>query len=80
MGMFDSVYYTCTCGNEVEWQSKADECMLKIYVPEAVPMRIAADINGQVEKCKCGKEYVINGAYLPERVAMLVTVIGRVEG
>lgn len=72
MGMFDSVFYRCECGSDVEWQSKQDECYLKVYSPSNVPSRIAHDINGETQRCKCGRKYTIHGAYLPERVAMVV--------
>jgi hypothetical protein len=73
MGMFDSVYHKCECGGDVEWQSKADECVLAVYPPCSVPITIANDINEQEEKCpKCDKKYKIHGCYLPENVAMVV--------
>lgn len=56
MGMFDSVYAKCPkCGESVEFQSKADECAGAVYnVPGEVPARIAVNINGGAQWCKCG--------------------------
>lgn len=61
MGMFDSVYHLCKCGDFVEWQSKVGNCMLGSYNKELVPVGIAKDINNKIEKCiKCGRTYIIS--------------------
>ena len=73
MGMFDSVYAKCSCGSELEWQSKAGECMLRVYSSNAVPSNIAADINDEIEECiKCGKRYKITGCPMPPFINMNV--------
>ena len=54
MGMFDSVMVKCPeCGEEIEFQSKAGECLCEVYPEENVPVVVAADISG--EKCVCHK-------------------------
>lgn len=76
MGMFDSVIHICSCGGVIEWQSKADECVLAKYRPTEVPVKIANEINGTIEKCnKCGKEYEISGWGLPQEIEMHVKEI-----
>lgn len=61
MGMFDSVYFKCpNCGEEIEEQSKAGECILHNYDPDSVPYEIAINLNNEKSKCyECGKEFVI---------------------
>lgn len=56
MGLFDSVYVDCPrCGNSIEFQSKAGECVMASYRPSAMPAVIAADLSGQSEWCAdCG--------------------------
>ena len=57
MGMFDSVIAKCPdCGGRVEFQSKAGDCSLAEYTPDNVPLKIMADIDGEVSSCqKCGR-------------------------
>ena len=58
--MFDSVIAQCTCGRELEFQSKAGQRTLARYIPKQVPPEIAIDIEGDVEWCtKCDKAFVI---------------------
>ena len=73
--MLDSVIYKCECGKEVEWQSKADDCVLANYSNMDVPVTIANDINGEIQKCKCGRYYKISGCALPQRIGMKVTLV-----
>ena len=57
MGMFDSVYTRCPqCGkDEVEFQSKAGDCMLAHYTLYTVPAPILADIVSSIGHCHaCG--------------------------
>ena len=62
MGMFDSVYVTCSCGSDVEFQSKSGACACASYTLENAPFAIAADIIGSISKCgKCGDEIAIHG-------------------
>lgn len=57
MGMFDSVIVECPkCQGELEYQSKAGECLLHRYPIDAVPMEIAADIDGEWDYCETCKE------------------------
>lgn len=53
MRMFDSIYMPCpNCGADIEWQSKAGECLLHAYrIANPMPSAILLDINGQVEQC-----------------------------
>lgn len=56
MGMFDSVYVFCpNCGDEVEFQSKAGECVTEEYYLHNMPAEIAKDICGDSLVCSCGK-------------------------
>ena len=55
MGVFDSVMIRCFCGEEVEFQSKAGECLLETFKIRNVPPAIAVDLDGKTERCKCGK-------------------------
>ena len=62
MGMFDSLYVTCKCGEDVEFQSKAGECALREYRITDVPPVIAGDLIGQCETCRrCGCHITIRG-------------------
>lgn len=72
MGMFDSVWFKCPkCGNQVEKQSKAGECVLKNISPDDVPVDIAVDINGDILCCEeCDKTFTI--FVWPERVPQTV--------
>lgn len=63
MGMFDSLYVPCACGEEVEFQSKAGDCALERYTLSNCPPRIAGDLIGQSQTCRCGKsEIILRGA------------------
>lgn len=57
MGCYDSVWFKCPgCGARVEAQSKAGECNMEDIEHTAVPVQIAADLNGQEVCCpNCGK-------------------------
>jgi transcription elongation factor Elf1 len=62
MGSFDSVVVACPkCTSEIEIQSKAGACILKVYNFDNVPKRIARSIEGGVEKCdECGTKFKID--------------------
>jgi hypothetical protein len=77
MGLFDSVWHDCTCGESVEFQSKAlPDCYLRSFPLEAVPIEIAHEINGEIKKCKCGKEWQITASFqIPETVQMKCTLM-----
>jgi len=65
MGMFDSVWVKCPyCGDRVEFQSKAGQCLCNHYVINNVPAPIAADIIGAVETCdNCKNNVVLKGTF-----------------
>lgn len=75
MGMFDSVYATCPkCNKEVEFQSKAGECLLNRYSVDSVPPEIARSIDGDSEACeKCGEVLTIKITAPIQRVKMTVS-------
>ena len=59
MGMFDRVWVSCPkCGAQVEFQSKAGECILKDYTLNDVPPEIREDIVGEMEFCENCEEVV----------------------
>lgn len=60
MGMYDEIGIRCpSCGHVVVFQSKAGECVLEQYEQDAVPVAIAADIEGDSWSCPgCGKRVV----------------------
>jgi hypothetical protein len=62
MGMFDSLYVDCTCGKQVEFQSKSGECSLARYTVDNCPHAIAADLIGQWRYCDCGNVLTLRGA------------------
>jgi len=76
MGVFDSVWAKCpNCGEPVEFQSKAADCVLADYELHSVPAAIAVDIDGETEVCKgCGTivEIGYNGT---SNVQMFVTTV-----
>jgi hypothetical protein len=61
MGMFDSLRVPCPCGEEVEFQSKAGDCRCRDYNLYDCPPKIAADLIGESERCKCGRSVTIEG-------------------
>ena len=73
MGVYDSVIVECpNCGYDVEFQSKAGECGLKVYYPSSVPIAIAVDLNGDTERCLyCNKYYTLKSLIYIDRVPML---------
>lgn len=72
MGMFDSVFAACpSCGELVEFQSKAGPCDLKRYLASSVPAVIAMDLMGERENCrKCGGTVSLMWPQVPDRVRM----------
>jgi hypothetical protein len=62
MGMFDSLYVDCKCGEKVEFQSKRGDCALHEYSLQDCPPNIAGDLVGQSERCKCGCVITLRGA------------------
>jgi hypothetical protein len=61
MGMFDSVYFQCSmCGERIEEQSKAGECLCRDINSNEVPVVIAMNILENCIQCSvCGEKYVI---------------------
>lgn len=73
MGMFDSAFAPCPmCGEMVEFQSKAGECLLRRYHMGSVPPEIAKDIDGNSRSCQCGYTVTIRLARPIERAQMQV--------
>lgn len=62
MGMFDSVNIVCpNCASEVEFQSKAGDCVLDVFNASTVPDIIAADLVGESQVCRhCGATVVLS--------------------
>lgn len=56
MGMFDSVLVKCPeCNKDIEFQSKADECMCRTYSISNAPNSIKGDLHGETQICDtCG--------------------------
>lgn len=75
MGMFDSVWAECPkCHRQVEFQSKAGNCLLEDYTLDKVPLIIADDLVGKSRHCECGAVCTI-GPHIAEtvRVPMYTT-------
>lgn len=52
MGLYDSVWVHCTnCGERIEFQSKAGECILAQYTLDETPCGILIDIDGDYTFC-----------------------------
>jgi hypothetical protein len=66
MGLFDSLYVDCPCGQEIEFQSKADpDRYCRRFSLADCPANIAGDLIGDSEKCsKCGRYATIRGAVM----------------
>jgi hypothetical protein len=43
-----------SCGEDVEFQSKAGECCMRTFYHDNVPIAVALDIDGDVKQCECG--------------------------
>ena len=73
MGMFDSVVTRCPkCHGDIEYQSKAGDCLLRTYDLDDVPVAIGIDINGDVSCCNdCGESYKILVQGLPPRTVRM---------
>jgi len=57
MGMFDRIWITCpNCQKDVEFKSKAGECVLHDYNELTITPGIADDIKNDAEMCEnCGE-------------------------
>lgn len=63
MGIFDSLYVVCRCGEEVEFQSKADDdAYCRRFDLTNCPPVIAADLIGDSKDCQCGRTITIQGS------------------
>ena len=66
MGCFDSVYVTCPyCRQEVEIQSKADACGMRVYSEKDlnIPELIVNDIAGENNCYHCNKNFILGLEY-----------------
>lgn len=71
--MFDSVIARCpSCGEKVEFQSKAGKCALSVYSRQSVPKVIALDLDEATEYCICGEPVVLQYRGKDELVRMEV--------
>ena len=60
MGVYDSVTVACPqCQRDLEFQSKAGDCMLSKYTIKEVPWDIAMDLDGESIRCGCGNYVVL---------------------
>ena len=59
MGMFDTVTAECLeCSGRIQFQSKADDCVLADYSEDSMPFSIARDIHNRLEFCEsCGESF-----------------------
>lgn len=73
MGMFDRVWVDCPkCGQEVEFQSKAGECVLMDYTLETAPPNVQVDLIGDNSQCnKCG--HVVGIRFAPRPPLVVAT-------
>ncbi len=83
MGLYDSVWMPCKkCGHEIDFQSKAGDCLMYDYKPTGIPYLIAREIHesGYVSRCReCGERFraMITPGSLEDVVSR--TVPGSVE-
>jgi len=58
MGCFDSLLVKCKkCGEELEFQSKADECWQREFTLSTCPPKIIVDLDGEIQECgNCGTQ------------------------
>jgi hypothetical protein len=56
MGCFDSLLVRCKkCGEELEFQSKADACCQREFTLSTCPPKIITDLDGEIQECdNCG--------------------------
>ena len=56
MGMFDSLIVQCPeCGKDIDFQSKAGDCVLEVYGLDNCPASILGDLANESETCECGR-------------------------
>lgn len=59
MGLYDSLYWRCGCGQLLEWQSKSGECSMTGYHLGNLPADVAGGLADDVQRCEnCGREYI----------------------
>lgn len=63
MGMFDTYTVKCFCGQSVEFQSKAGDCMMRDYsIDNPPPPIVAGDLINQSATCHaCDRTITIRG-------------------
>ena len=68
MGMFDSVMFRCPeCGNRIEQQSKAGDCLLHTFESHEVPLGIADSVAGNLIYCEnCDSHFSIGYVHIPQ--------------
>ena len=61
MGSYNSVFFTCLCGNEIEWQSKAGDCISSYTVGvDRICVKVADNIDDEIQHCSvCNRKYSI---------------------
>ena len=81
MSCFDSVYVKCpNCGREMEFQSKADKCEMQSFTTQAVPVKVAVDLDGNSDTCpKCQSQVALHAVGIPVRVTMVAEIVEEEE-
>lgn len=73
MGMFDRIMFRCSCGEEIEAQSKSGGCSLATYGCGEVPEDVAEDANRHAPfVCrKCGRHWELRRVEPPKKVTLV---------
>ena len=62
--MYDSVWVRCSCGQSVEFQSKAGRCVLADYDVNSAPADVLVSVAGETQECRsCGELVTIRVMY-----------------
>lgn len=70
MGLYNSLFVQCSCGKQLEFQSKAGMHECKAYYDERkLPDDIALDLDGHSQTYECGQTITI------ESIVMCRTII-----
>ena len=76
MGCFDTIIFQCTCGQEINAQTKSGPCLLDNYHLDSVPIDVARDANRHAPfHCDCGKKWLFKDESLPEETRIKMEVI-----
>ena len=72
MGMFDSIYFNCECGHQIQAQSKSGDCIMGWFNYEDVPLNVAIDANRHSPFIceKCGSSYEFEQVDIPKFVKL----------